>query len=98
MVRAASAVAASILGSAIVVASAAPALAAPACDVYSNNCVQVGGEKFVQQPPSVTVQSNADTLPFTGGEIVLMTLVGGGALGAGVVLVRVGRRRREAQA
>jgi uncharacterized surface anchored protein len=37
------------------------------------------------------------TLPFTGGEIAALTLVGLGVTGAGVVLVGFGRRRTQTQ-
>ncbi|MGH9048252.1 MAG: hypothetical protein ACRDY4_00815 [Acidimicrobiia bacterium] len=34
-----------------------------------------------------------ETLPFTGGEIAGLTLIGLGVTGAGVAMVRIGRRR-----
>ncbi len=37
--------------------------------------------------------TNASTLPFTGGELVLMTALGAGALAGGTALVMAGRRR-----
>lgn len=37
--------------------------------------------------------SNPSTLPFTGGELVLMTAIGAGALAGGTALVVAGRRR-----
>lgn len=65
------------------------------CDAYSGTCTTV---------PSSTVQgeqlskppSGGDnlTLPFTGGEIVLMSVAGLGAVGAGGALVAGARRRR----
>ena len=36
----------------------------------------------------------AATLPFTGGELVLLTAVGAGALAGGIALVAAGRRRK----
>jgi|SRR2546423_3328607 len=62
------------------------------CDAYSHHCTHVLPQKIVK-PPTV-VKGEKTTLPFTGAEIVLMTVVGGGALGAGTVLVAGARRRR----
>jgi hypothetical protein len=79
-------------------ASLAPAVASAAssrpCDAYSHHCTHVQGRKIVK-PPTVVKGEKVTTLPFTGAEIVLMTLVGGGAIGAGTVIV-VGARRRRA--
>jgi hypothetical protein len=66
----------------------------PPCDAYSGHCPHVEPTKIVKPPTAV--QGERVTLPFTGGEIVLMTLVGGGALGAGAAFVVAGRRRRTA--
>jgi hypothetical protein len=75
--------------------SLAPASAAfgatTTCDAYSHKCSTVKGVKVVKPP---AVLGDKTTLPFTGAEIVLMTTVAGGALGAGMVLVAAGRRRR----
>jgi hypothetical protein len=38
------------------------------------------------------------SLPFTGGDVALLTLVGLGAVGAGVTIVLVGRRRSTSSA
>lgn len=49
---------------------------------------------------STRILSNStspSTLPFTGGELVTMTAIGGAALAGGVALVVAGRRRRPAQ-
>lgn len=40
-----------------------------------------------------TPASTANTLPFTGGELVLLSTLGGAALAGGTVLVVAGRRR-----
>ena len=45
-----------------------------------------------QQPGGGTV-NNPATLPFTGGELVLLTALGAGALAGGTALVVAGRRR-----
>lgn len=42
--------------------------------------------------------SSPSTLPFTGGELVLMTALGAGALAGGTALVIAGRRRSHAPA
>lgn len=41
---------------------------------------------------------SASTLPFTGADVVLLTLIGAGALAAGAAMVTAGRRRRTATA
>ena len=72
--------------------ASAPAFAA--CDAYSGNCPSVtptkspkgeGGAKQSTTKPS--------TLPFTGGEVVLLSAIGAGALVGGTALVIAGRRR-----
>lgn len=90
-----------VLAAAGVVATPAAAWAAngatgPACDAYSRHCTNVEGRKIVV-PPTV-VKGEKTTLPFTGAEIVLMTVVGGSAIGAGTVFVASGRRRRNSTA
>ena len=77
---------------------AAPATSAFAagtttCDAYSHQCTTVEGKKIVQ-PPAVAPQES--TLPFTGAEILGMSVAGAAALGGGAVLVVAGRRRRRA--
>jgi hypothetical protein len=42
---------------------------------------------------TTSTASRGSSLPFTGGEIAALTLVGAGVAGAGVVLVGLGRRR-----
>src|SRR4051794_19694327 len=75
---------------------AAPAAFADPCDSYSGQCPQVKGH-HITKPPTV-VLGEKQTLPFTGGEIVLMTAAGLGALGAGTAFAAAGRRRRAAAA
>jgi hypothetical protein len=75
--------------------SAAVAATAAHCDAYSHHCTHVLGHKIVVVP-TVGKCEKTTTLPFTGAEIVLMTVAGGGALGAGTVLVVGARRRRHA--
>ena len=81
---------------------AAPAaLAQQACDEYSGGCG--GGGAVVQAPAengegagAGTVGTNSvtpSTLPFTGGEVVLLAAAGVGAVAVGALAVRAGRRR-----
>jgi LPXTG-motif cell wall-anchored protein len=75
-------------------ATAAFAAAPAACDAYSHKCTHVEGTKIVKHP---AVEGNSASLPFTGAEVVLMSVVGLGALGAGTVFVVAGRRRKAPQ-
>lgn len=86
-------IAAAVLAAGVSVAPATAAFAAgtTTCDAYSHKCTTVEGKK-ITQPPAVAPQ-NA-TLPFTGAEILGMSVAGAAALGGGVVLVVAGRRRR----
>ena len=84
-----------LLGGFLVLATASPAAAV--CDAYSGNCSpapSVAPSVLPTVAERAVVESNdADTLPFTGGELVLMTAVGAGALAGGTALVVAGRRR-----
>ena len=90
------------------VAVAGPAAAV--CDAYSGTCTEppaVLDQEFTpaaQTPAITTTQTRASvtptaqtpaTLPFTGGELVLVSAVGIGALAGGTALVVAGRRRAE---
>jgi LPXTG-motif cell wall-anchored protein len=78
-----------------VLAPSAAAVAAPAaCDAYSHKCTDVLGTKVVKHP---AVEGTSTSLPFTGAEVVLMSVVGLGALGAGSAFVVAGRRRKAAE-
>ena len=82
------------LAATAVLAPATAAVAAPAaCDAYSHKCTTVEGKKIVRHP---AVEGTGTSLPFTGAEVVLMSVVGLGALGAGTVFVVAGRRRKTA--
>ncbi len=61
------------------------------CDAYSGNCPSSppGGGAV---KADVTTKSPS-TLPFTGGELVLLSAVGAGALVGGTALVVAGRRK-----
>jgi LPXTG-motif cell wall-anchored protein len=87
-------VAAVLLATTAVLAPATAAVAAPsACDAYSHKCTNVEGTKIVRHP---AVEGTSTSLPFTGAEVVLMSVVGLGALGAGTAFVVAGRRRKAA--
>lgn len=74
------------------VLGAAPALAA--CDAYSGRCVQdTSAERTADRSRTQTSVQAPATLPFTGGELVLLTATGAAALAGGTALVVAGRRR-----
>jgi ABC-type glycerol-3-phosphate transport system substrate-binding protein len=78
-----------VLGS----AGAASAKTIKVCDAYGSNCHKVIVKPIrIEKHPGVQVKG--EKLPFTGGEIALMSIAGVGALGAGTMLVAAGRRRR----
>ena len=71
------------------------AFAAPdTCDAYSTECPPEVLPTTISRPPAVEVEGNSATLPFTGGEVALMSIAGIGAIGAGTVFVTAGRRRK----
>lgn len=72
----------------------APAVSAqtPVCDAYSGTCV--GGVKQGNEPPAVRPSVGGVGLPITGGELVGLMVLGGGAIAGGTVLVAAGRKRR----
>jgi hypothetical protein len=53
-----------------------------------------GGDGVVEPSAEECATSTNTALPFTGGELVLLTGVGAGALAGGVALVAVGRKRK----
>jgi hypothetical protein len=89
-----------VVGSLAGTAGIAAAAPADTCNAYSSTCPSpsVSGLHFTRAPstgPQVE-GTNQSQLPFTGGEIALMVVVGVGAIGAGTVFVATGRRRRSA--
>lgn len=88
---------------------AGPASAQEACDAYSGTCTEpaevLPTTAVLDEPPArtTTTETNArpgispasspTTLPFTGGELVLFSALGAGAVAGGVALVVIGRRR-----
>jgi LPXTG-motif cell wall-anchored protein len=72
------------------------AFAAPStCEAYSTECPPEVLPTTISKPP-VQVEGNSTTLPFTGGEVALMSIAGIGAIGAGTAFVVAGRRRKHA--
>ena len=75
--------------------------AAAVCDAYSQNCGGNGGGGFTGGGGTTTTGGGGgtvdtpSTLPFTGGELVLLTAVGAGALAGGTALVVAGRRKSQ---
>lgn len=90
------------------IGAAPAAFAQQACDDYSGGCADVGGvvQAPAEGAPAgqgagagtvvsnrVTPAATPTTLPFTGGEVVLLAATGVGALAVGALAVRAGRRR-----
>jgi hypothetical protein len=92
--RTVSVAAATVAATGALLAPSAALAAGQTCDAYSKNCTHVKGHK-ITRPPTV-VKAEHQTLPFTGGEIILMSTLGAAALGAGATFVIAGRRRRSA--
>ncbi len=71
-------------------------------------CAPIGGEGVLgegfnqgagnQGAGTVSGRTTPNTLPFTGGDIVLLSLLGAGTLAGGTALVVAGRRRTPATA
>lgn len=73
------------------------------CDSYPDRCPVLPGEGFNQGAGNqgagtVSGRATPNTLPFTGGDIVLLSLLGAGTLAGGTALVVAGRRRTPATA
>jgi hypothetical protein len=64
------------------------------CDAYSATCPPSVLPTVITKKPTVQVEGTSSTLPFTGGEIALMSIAGIGAIGAGTFFVTAGRRRK----
>lgn len=75
------------------------AVAAPAptgvCDAYSHSCHQQPTAQIgpAAPAPADATTNSASSLPFTGGELVLMSTAGLIAIGGGTVFVAATRRR-----
>ena len=91
-------------------AGAPAASALVVCDAYPDTCPAlpegVQGSQFNQGPGNqsgtqggaVSNRSTPNALPFTGGDVVLLSLLGAGTLAGGAALVVAGRRRTPATA
>jgi hypothetical protein len=82
-----------------VVGLASIASAEDTCDAYASTCPTPSTEvlpSHATKAPETEVEGNSSSLPFTGGEIALMTVAGIAAIGTGTVLVATSRRRRDA--
>src|SRR3954447_19293476 len=80
-------------------AAAAPALAGDSCAAYGSECPTVAPTTIATpdvKGTTLTKSPEPSSLPFTGGEFVLLGTAGVVALGAGTALVVVSRRRRSA--
>jgi hypothetical protein len=73
-----------------------------ACDSYGRTCPVVPGEQFNRGAGAGNTVSGRtttpNTLPFTGGDVVLLSLIGAVTLAGGAALVVAGRRRTPATA
>jgi hypothetical protein len=77
-----------------------------ACDAYAQTCPPVRGEttpsvsgtKGGVSVVTTTRTSTPSTLPFTGGDVVLISVLGAAAVAGGAALVVAGRRRGVATA
>lgn len=82
---------------AVGVIGAAPAAAV--CDAYSGSCTEPPSvlPSVLTSTPATAVRSSTtrtpSSLPFTGGELVLVSVAGVAAVGGGIALVAAGRRR-----
>ena len=85
------AAAALVVGAAGSVLLAAPASAAP-CEGYSAVCATTGVATPTTKPVT-DLSPERPALAATGGEVLLLTVVGAGALAGGTALVVAGRRR-----
>ena len=73
----------------------------PNCDVLPNND-QLGetvtppsaGPELALTEPEGTSPASSGTLPFTGSDVVELSVIGLGAIGAGTIMVRRSRARR----
>jgi hypothetical protein len=94
--RLVSTAAAVTLATGLAVGAAPVAFAADNCAAYGSQCPSVAPTTLSATPTvkGTTLTKEPSTLPFTGGEFVLMGSAGAIALGAGSALVLASRRRR----
>ena len=95
--RPTSALATAAMTSTLLLTGAPAALAV--CDAYSGVCVEdeVRERNEPRQPQGAVVRARQapETLPFTGGEVVMLSALGAGAVAGGAALVVAGRRRSQ---
>lgn len=100
--RLTSALATAAMTSALLVTGAPAALAV--CEAYSGACVDdaVRDRSNDNREPVVRARQGGarqapapETLPFTGGEVVMLSGLGAGAVAAGAALVVAGKRRSQ---
>jgi hypothetical protein len=63
------------------------------CSYASTNCGSSQGTQSSGSSSGNSTSSDGSSLPFTGGDVVGLALIGAGAVVGGTVLVRSGRRR-----
>jgi LPXTG-motif cell wall-anchored protein len=91
-VRFSTAAAASIVTLGIALGPCVAASAATqACDAYSHSCPAVQGEHFTKP---TQVLGEQFTLPHTGADVALMSVIGVAAIGGGSGILIAARRRR----
>jgi hypothetical protein len=78
---------------AFLVVAAPGALAQQVTDEYSGVSPTVVSRSSTPPVAPAPSRTSPSTLPFTGGEVVLLGGLGAGALAAGALLVAAGRRR-----
>jgi uncharacterized surface anchored protein len=82
--------------SVVVIATVVPAGVAAAADYPSGgNPPAVSPNQGSNVRAATTTQTNPSTLPFTGGDVAGLALIGVGAVLAGTVIVRRSRRHAE---
>lgn len=97
--RPTSALATAAMTSTLLFTGAPAALAV--CDAYSGVCVEdeVRERNEPGQPQDadavVRARQAPETLPFTGGEVVMLSVLGAGAVAGGAALLVAGRRRSQ---
>jgi hypothetical protein len=81
--------------SVVVIATVVPAGVAAAADYPSGSPTNVSPDQGSTVRAATTTPSNPSTLPFTGGDVAGLALIGVGAVLAGTVIVRRSRRAAE---
>lgn len=88
-----------VVAAGISISGASAALAQEDCAYVPTSCEEptevlpTAETRVESEVDARTTPAEADTLPFTGGEVAVAALVGVGAVGAGAALVVAARRR-----